>query len=373
MEGEQCFSRRSKWKKYSSRKILYQFVAIASMINFSAGCENCARNAMELRTLETALSTPYFGGCFNNSNKLLTCAFGPSNCSPSTDYLQPTEINGTYCHSPIHVKTGRCTSSLIDFESENGPCTPFPTSCITPSLHTESNNTCSIQEDRSGSSYKLAQYPHCRTKARIDPNRPYRCVLSKDECISGREDFCSIGTPLTEPCSCYDVPTGICYMPSRSKAVIAATSFCAVAAYDCPPGSIFMTAYELDNTLNLPKLCRLCQKENIGNYRLENITEQINYISTSNVKSAIGDNELSNSDLKKVNDAESSNVIQTMVIYSASVCVIFGIIIVSSIKHKRSVVVQMRPSNRGSIYGLDNIYIRRKSSITDSIPDTVYE
>jgi len=271
------------------------------VINFIANNSRCSANgtsrSMPMRGLKTEsnipLSTPHFGGCADSATGLLTCAIGPFSCLSDKYYRKPSQINNTQiCYSP-HVKTGRCESSSSDLESEPESCTPFSTSCKDPSLYAASDDTCNIVEDKSTKSDKLTRYPHCREKVDVNPDIPYRCVLSQDECIHDREYFIPIGElSQNEPCSCHDVPTGMCYS-SSSEAITNSYSFCAVAEYDCPTGFTFMTAYELSTTSNPPRVCRLCHNDDGSNELYErgeameklNSEDSISFAYTTNVES----------------------------------------------------------------------------------------
>jgi len=265
--------------------------------------------AVTSRSLKTEfglqISTPNFGACTNDIEQV-KCSIGPFNCPSNTIYLKPSEIDTTLCHSPRQVQIGRCGSSLsIDNEGRGkDACTAYPTSCTT-SLYNKTSSTCSIVEDQLINSDKFTNYPSCREKisrASSDPATLSRCVLMRGDCVEGREDFLSIGdlSHIHQPCSCHDVPTGICHASSSSTAITAATSFCAVAKYDCPAGYTFMTAIELVTMVDPPRICRLCQQgdgdidgdgdgDNNTDGRIEilgkvsNVQDQVNFVQKTNI------------------------------------------------------------------------------------------
>jgi len=264
----------------------------------------CPTRAVTQRSLkgefDLQISTPNFGACINNIG--LTCSIGPFNCQSNNKYIKPSAIDTGLCHSPHQVETGRCaSSSSMDLELKNNVCAAFPTSCTTP-LYSEIDNTCSIVVDKSTQSNTLTQYPSCREKASSDPASTLRCVLSQDECVEETEDFMSVGDLRyrNKPCSCHDVPTGICYASSSSATITTSTSLCAVAKYDCPAGYNFMTALKLSTMVDPPRICRLCQQEDgyyntIGGSEFleedRNIEDQVNFAyGTPNYDGALGDN-----------------------------------------------------------------------------------
>jgi len=293
----------SKGQKHIAYRIISHLLAIEFLANqltcyanndaiSTTANTNKARTFRSLKAeFNLPISTPHFGGCFDSNTGQLTCTIDPTSCPFNTTYLKPNENDIQVCNSPHHVEIGRCASSFIDLESELGLCTPFPTSCKDSSLYTKSDNTCSIVKDKSTNSNKLTHYPHCREKFNINPDIPHRCVLSQDDCIDDREYFVATGElPYSEPCSCHDVPTGMCYSSSTDAAIVVATSFCAVTEYDCPTGYIFMSAHNANTIPNPPRLCRLCQKDDIDINELneqgettgthENSKDQLNFIST---------------------------------------------------------------------------------------------
>jgi len=295
-----------KGQPYKTCRIIFQVLAIDLLANGLTCCANDAilttvstNRARTLRSRKTELnlpiSTPHFGGCFDSDKGQITCTIDPI-CPPNTQYLKPSEHDVPDCNSPHHVEIGRCASSASDLESKVGSCAPSRTSCNDTSLYIEPNDTCSIVKDKHVFNSDKTNYPYCRGKAN-NPEREDRCVLSQDECIDGREDFVSIGEPpRSEPCFCDDVPTGMCYSPSSDGVIMAATSFCAVAAYDCLHGHIFMPAYELSTIINPPRVCRLCEKEDDDIYELrtqggtiQNYENQISFISTPNSDLINGD------------------------------------------------------------------------------------
>jgi len=97
-----------------------------------------------------------------------------------------------------------------------------------------------------------------------------RCVLNQDDCIVGDEEFLTIReSPFEDPCFCHRVPVGLCHLIIEEEdgggvgngtmsQISADRSFCAVGEYDCPPLYKWMSAYELDNMKNPPRICRLC-------------------------------------------------------------------------------------------------------------------
>lgn len=231
--------------------------------------------------------SPHFGGCYDSARNLLTCAIGPSNCPSETSYLLPTEIDASHCHSPHHTRSGRCPSESSETSSSKGPCTPDPASCPFASLESSHgsvfdpspsassfDDTCSVLRD-DGSSPTLVSYPHCRS---VNPN-PYpstRCVLSRDDCDPALESFHPVSTTTTTPddpkCTCYHVPTGMCRLPSTSPTTRTATSFCAVAAYDCPTGYEFVSASDVEKEGDeggVDRKCRLCGEEAVEGYEEE--------------------------------------------------------------------------------------------------------
>lgn len=257
---------------------------------------SAAVTARNLRAeFDLQISTPNFGACLNNIGQA-KCSLGPFNCPSNTIYVKPSEIDTTLCQSPHQVEIGRCGSS-VDNEGRGikDVCTAFPTSC-TSSLFNKTNDSCSIVEDQSINSDKFTRYPSCREKAnKASSNHASlpRCVLSRDECVDELEDFMPSGDlSRTKPCSCYDVPTGICHASSSSTTITAATSFCAVAKYDCPAGYTFMTAYELSFMVDPPRICRLCQRGD-GDYNMDgrselldkdsNVEDQVNFVQKTSI------------------------------------------------------------------------------------------
>lgn len=304
----------SRGQKNTMYRILFRLLAIESLANILACSANndaistsvSTNRARMLKSLQAELnlplSTPHFGGCFDSNNGQLTCTIDPNSCPSNTKYIKPNESDVNVCNSPHQVEIGRCASSFVDLESELGSCTPFPTSCKSSSLYTKSDDTCSIVKDKSNNSDKLTHYPYCREKFNVNPDIPYRCVLSQDDCIDDREYFVLPGElPYSDPCSCHDVPTGICYSSTPNAAIAATTSFCAVTEYDCPTGYIFMSAYDASTMPNPPRLCRLCQKDNIDSNLLPDQGEtvdnpasnknQLNFISTPSADLINGDHD----------------------------------------------------------------------------------
>lgn len=283
----------SKGQMHIAYRIISHLLAIEFLANLLTCCANNDAFSTTINTTKarTPISTPNFGGCFDSNTGQLTCTIDPTSCPFNTTYLKPNENDIQICNSPHDVEIGRCASSFIDLESELGLCTPFPTSCKDSSLYTKSDNTCSIVKDKSTNSNKPTHYPYCREKFNINPDIPHRCVLSQDDCIEDREYFVTTGElPYIEPCSCHDVPTGMCYSSSPDAAILVDTSFCAVTEYDCPDGYIFMSAHNASTIPNPPRLCRLCQKDDIDINELNDQEEtmgssgdskdQLNFIST---------------------------------------------------------------------------------------------
>jgi len=119
-------------------------------------------------------------------------------------------------------------------------------------MYTASDPSCSLVEEKSVGTDEKTHYPVCRVKANINKDRPYRCVLSGDECIDELENFLSFDKSISFPrCYCSDVPVGMCYNDE--------SSFCAVSNSDCSSAFEFMTAFQLSHMDSPPKICRLCQ------------------------------------------------------------------------------------------------------------------
>jgi len=200
------------------------------------------------------IATPRFGGCLDsNTAQIDFCALSPKDCAANGNgiYVKPDEISQNRCSSASQVEVGRCDSSLDD-----NLCTYSKTSCQISSKHAR-DGTCNVIKDSSADS--MTRYPYCRVLPEFDPNEPFRCVLSADDCTEKE-----MAIPITtfakkDPCYCHHVPTGICYLSTAAK-ITADSSFCAVEQYDCPEAYRFMSAHQLLNMETPPRYCRLCQQ-----------------------------------------------------------------------------------------------------------------
>lgn len=120
---------------------------------------------------------------------------------------------------------------------------------------------CHVVGQSGGDTEKLTTYPRCNTlPGRTDVPFGTRCVLNSNECVEGEVFRETNHLPWTDPCHCYDVPTGMCYLTGVTP-ITADASFCAVGGYDCPDRYTFMSSAGLLNMMDPPRECRLCQEE----------------------------------------------------------------------------------------------------------------
>ena len=80
--------------------------------------------------------------------------------------------------------------------------------------------------------------PYCRN----NQLRSYRCVVNKDNCVDGVEEFLNIyHISWHEPCHCHHVNTEMCFLtlicyPIGAPSITADSSFCAVRPCNCLEG-----------------------------------------------------------------------------------------------------------------------------------------
>jgi len=255
---------QSKGQKWSTHKTIFNILTITSLakvITASSVTLN-AGTADESRILlaTSDITTPKFGGCFNTDNDRLTCT-ATGSCQSGEYYLTPSDDSLSKCDSPFRVEVGRCKLGNGDL----GSCTPFASTCDSGEF--DLDPTCSLVEDKSSGPDKLTHYPFCRS-LNVQPPFGVRCVLSKEDCLTGDEEFLNFEDAKDLPhCFCADVPTGMCYKDTDED-ITADTSFCALGVFDCPDGYDFMPAYELSKKANPIRKCRLCAEEDISKYEL---------------------------------------------------------------------------------------------------------
>jgi len=260
----------SKQHKCSAGRILFHAFAFVSLAKYVTGAteDSIPQGSKVQRDLQwqpgLSITTPRFGGCDSPTDRL-SCAIKPSNCPDGTQYIRSGDLEINKCETPHRVEVGRCMSST----GNTNHCSAYSTSCENPSDYTESDPTCSLVEDKSDSKDGLTQYPYCRKT--IEGGNPlmvkHRCVLSGDECISGEEELLTFDqTTNFMRCFCHVVPIGMCFVKDELKTTD--TTYCSVASYDCKDGYEFMPAFELDELLNPPRTCRLCDLKDLAFFEL---------------------------------------------------------------------------------------------------------